>query len=106
MGTLTLYIIEWAFGLMLMLAVYKLLLSGTTFHRFNRAVLLTILGISALLPTLHIEVEDNPIAIHNTNFAHHIERVDTLALTDQGLAFVEVNEAKGTTTTTDRKSVV
>ena len=100
MGTLTLYIIEWAFGLMLMLAVYKLLLSGTTFHRFNRAVLLTILGISALLPTLHIEVEDNPIAIHNTNFAHHIERVDTLALTDQGLAFVEVNEAKGTTTKT------
>lgn len=100
MGTLTLYILEWAFGLILMLAAYKLLLGGTTFHRFNRMVLLGILYLSALPPALHIEMESNPIAIHDSHFAHHIERMDTLALTKQGLAFVETDETMETTTIT------
>ncbi len=54
MGTLTLYILEWAFGLILMLAAYKLLLGGTTFHRFNRMVLL---GIPPLLIHFHYPLQ-------------------------------------------------
>lgn len=100
MGTLTLYILEWAFGLMLMLAVYKLLLSGTTFHRFNRLILLGILTVSALIPTLRIEVESNPIAINDSRFAYHIERVDTLTLSGQGLVYVEESPHEGTSATT------
>ena len=68
-----LYILSWAFCLALLLAVYKIFLSGTTFHRFNRFLLLGFLALSAVLPLCHIETEHTDIAIANTEFVRTIE---------------------------------
>lgn len=57
----------------LLLAVYKIFLSGTTFHRFNRFLLLGFLALSAVLPLCHIETEHTDIAIANTEFVRTIE---------------------------------
>lgn len=57
----------------LLLAVYKIFLSGTTFHRFNRFLLLAFLALSAVLPLCHIETEHTEIAIANTEFVRTIE---------------------------------
>ena len=35
MGSIVLYIIEWAFALLVLLAIYKAAFSGTTLHRFS-----------------------------------------------------------------------
>lgn len=68
-----LYILSWAFCLALLLAVYKVFLSGTTFHRFNRFLLLGFLALSAVLPLCHIETEHTDIAIANTEFVRTLE---------------------------------
>ena len=68
-----LYILSWAFCLALLLAVYKIFLSGTTFHRFNRFLLLGFLALSAVLPLCHIETEHADIAIANTEFVRTLE---------------------------------
>jgi hypothetical protein len=68
-----LYILSWAFCLALLLAVYKIFLSGTTFHRFNRFLLLGFLALSAVLPLCHIETEHTDIAIANTEFVRTLE---------------------------------
>ena len=68
-----LYILSWAFCLALLLAVYKIFLSGTTFHRFNRFLLLGFLALSTVLPLCHIETEHTDIAIANTEFVRTIE---------------------------------
>ena len=68
-----LYILSWAFCLALLLAVYKIFLGGTTFHRFNRFLLLGFLALSAVLPLCHIETEHTDIAIANTEFVRTIE---------------------------------
>ena len=39
MATFTLYLIKWAVTLVSFLLIYKWLLAGSTFHRFNRMVL-------------------------------------------------------------------
>ena len=70
-----LYILSWAFCLALLLAVYKIFLSGTTFHRFNRFLLLGFLALSAVLPLCHIETEHTEIAIANTEFVRTIENL-------------------------------
>ena len=57
----------------LLLAVYKIFLSGTTFHRFNRFLLLGFLALSAVLPLCHIETEHADIAIANTEFVRTLE---------------------------------
>lgn len=59
----------------LLLAVYKIFLSGTTFHRFNRFLLLGFLALSAVLPLCHIETEHTEIAIANTEFVRTIENL-------------------------------
>lgn len=48
-------------------------MSGTTFHRFNRFLLLGFLALSAVLPLCHIETEHTDIAIANTEFVRTIE---------------------------------
>lgn len=44
------YLVVSAFSLALMLVVYRLTLSRTTFHGFNRGVLLCSLALAALVP--------------------------------------------------------
>lgn len=49
---------EWAFALIVLLTIYKAVLSGTTLYRFNRFYLLGATLLSALLPLVHITVSD------------------------------------------------
>jgi len=77
MGSIVLYIIEWAFALLVLLAVYKAVLSGTTLHRFNRFYLLGATLLSALLPLVHVTISDsnpvvNNLSIEETEFAREL----------------------------------
>ena len=56
------YSIRWAVTLTLLYSVYRLLLRNETFHRLNRAVLLTILVASPLLPLIPLHT-DRPTAM-------------------------------------------
>ncbi len=56
------YAIRWAVTLTLLYSVYRLLLRRETFHRLNRAVLLTILVTSPLLPLMPLHT-DRPTAM-------------------------------------------
>ena len=49
------YLIVSAISLALMVAVYRLTLSRTTFHGFNRFVLLTTLALAAVIPVMHFK---------------------------------------------------
>jgi TonB family protein len=74
MGSIVLYIIEWAFALLVLLAIYKAAFSGTTLYRFNRFYLLGATLLSALLPLVHLTIpESTPlisdITIQDTEFA-------------------------------------
>ena len=64
MGSFVVYILEWALCLSAFLLLYKMCLSGSTFHRFNRFFLLGSVVVSALLPLAHITASEQmePIA--------------------------------------------
>lgn len=49
------YLIVSAISLALMVAVYRLTLSRTTFHGFNRFVLLATLALAAVIPVMHFQ---------------------------------------------------
>lgn len=77
MGSIVLYIIEWAFALLVLIAIYKAAFSGTTLHRFNRFYLLGATLLSALLPLVHLTITDStPVAaglsIEETYFAREL----------------------------------
>ena len=77
MGSIVLYILEWAFALTVLLIIYKAAFSGTTFYRFNRFYLLGATVLSALLPLVHFTFpESTPlvsnISIHETEFAQEL----------------------------------
>jgi len=77
MGSIVLYIIEWAFALLVLIAIYKAAFSGTTLHRFNRFYLLGATLLSALLPLVHVTITDStPVAaglsIEETDFAREL----------------------------------
>ena len=84
MGSIVLYILEWAFALVVLLIIYKAAFSGTTFYRFNRFYLLGATLLSALLPLVHVTVpESTPlvsnISIHETDFAQELSGTFVLA---------------------------
>ncbi|MBP5691112.1 MAG: hypothetical protein J6W99_03165, partial [Bacteroidaceae bacterium] len=86
MGSLVLYIIEWAFALIVLLGVYKAVFSGTTLHRFNRFYLLGATLLSALLPLLHLTIPEkapdmSELTIMETEFAQ--ELMGTFVLVSQ-----------------------
>ena len=58
MTTYLIYIIKWAIALSALYSLYGLVLRKETFHGFNRAVLLSILILSVLLPFCHIPVNN------------------------------------------------
>ena len=77
MGSLVLYIMEWAFALIVLLTIYKAAFSGTTFYRFNRFYLLGATVLSALLPLVHITTPDktpivSDMAIEQMEFAQEL----------------------------------
>ncbi len=84
MGSIVLYIIEWAFALLVLIAIYKAAFSGTTLHRFNRFYLLGATLLSALLPLVHVTISDStPVAaglsIEETYFARELSGTFTFA---------------------------
>ncbi len=88
MGSIVLYIIEWAFALLVLLAIYKAAFSGTTLHRFNRFYLLGATLLSALLPLVHVTITDStPVAaglsIEETGFARELSGTFTFAAEPQ-----------------------
>lgn len=88
MGSIVLYIIEWAFALLVLLAIYKAAFSGTTLHRFNRFYLLGATLLSALLPLVHVTITDStPVAaglsIEETNFARELSGTFTFTAEPQ-----------------------
>ena len=77
MGSIVLYIIEWAFALLVLLAIYKAAFSGTTLYRFNRFYLLGATFLSALLPLVHVTIPDSTplvseMSIQETEFAQEL----------------------------------
>ena len=77
MGSIVLYIMEWAFALIVLLTIYKAAFSGTTLIRFNRFYLLGATVLSALLPLLHITIPDktpvvSDMAIESMEFAQEL----------------------------------
>ena len=77
MGSIVLYIIEWAFALLVLLAIYKAVFSGTTLYRFNRFYLLGATVLSALLPLVHVTIPDSTplvsdMSIEETEFAQEL----------------------------------
>ena len=77
MGSIVLYIIEWAFALLVLLAIYKAAFSGTTLYRFNRFYLLGATLLSALLPFVHVTIPDSTplvseMSIQETEFAQEL----------------------------------
>ena len=77
MGSIVLYILEWAFALVVLLIIYKAAFSGTTFYRFNRFYLLGATLLSALLPLVQITIpEKTPVmgdmSIERTAFAQEL----------------------------------
>ena len=88
MGSIVLYIIEWAFALLVLIAIYKAAFSGTTLHRFNRFYLLGATLISALLPLVHVTISDStPVAsglsIEETYFARELSGTFTFTAEPQ-----------------------
>ena len=98
MGSIVLYVMEWAFALIVLLTIYKAAFSGTTFYRFNRFYLLGATVLSALLPLLHITIpEKTPVvsdmAIEQMEFAQELS--GTFILIDEpALAFMEPAQRK------------
>jgi TonB family protein len=93
MGSIVLYIMEWAFALIVLLTIYKAVFSGTTFNRFNRFYLLGATVLSALLPLLHITIpEKTPVvgemAIEQMEFAQELSETFILIGNPQMMAVV------------------
>lgn len=78
MATLTLYLIEWAATLMSFLLIYKCFLTGSTFHRFNRMVLLGILPLSALLPLCRWEILPEVWGTSESELVSYIQLTETV----------------------------
>ena len=99
MGSIVLYIMEWAFALIVLLTIYKVAFSGTTFNRFNRFYLLGATALSALLPLLHITIpERTPVmgdmAIERMEFAQELSGTFILIGEPQMMA-VETTKPSG-----------
>ena len=96
MGSVVLYIMEWAFALIVLLTSYKAAFSGTTLYRFNRFYLLGATLLSALLPLVHFTIpEKTPVvsemAIEQMEFAQ--ELTGTFAFIGEPVDFEISNEA-------------
>ena len=99
MGSIVLYILEWAFALIVLLIIYKAAFSGTTLYRFNRFYLLGATVLSAILPFLHITIpERTPVmgdmAIERMEFAQELSGTFIL-IGEPQMMVVETSETAG-----------
>ena len=84
------YLVLSSVTLALLYGVYRLVLSRTTLHRFNRTVLLSILALSFILPAVRIEGLSVPIPEERA-----IEENDTKGVRPQWYSFESENDTKG-----------
>lgn len=77
MGTLTLYALKSGITLMLLYLPYTLMLRKETFFRFNRAMLLTIVGLSLAVPCLDVHIWNNAFM---TQFEPQSQVISTVML--------------------------
>ena len=82
------YLVLSAVTLALLYGVYRLVLSSTTLHRFNRTVLLSILALSFILPA--VRIDGLSVSIADTRA---IEEKDTKGVRPQWYSFE--NDTKG-----------
>ena len=66
------YLVISAISLAMMLVVYRLTLSRTTFHGFNRGVLLSSLALAAIVPFMHFETVDQKAVAPITQMMNEI----------------------------------
>ncbi len=86
-ATFLIYILKWALVLTLLYSLYGFALRRETFHGFNRAVLLSILGLSMLLPLCRVhtdyiapvaeQVEEVETFIHDMSDYYAVEEAET-----------------------------
>lgn len=86
------YLIVSAISLALMMAVYRLTLSRTTFHGFNRYVLLTSLALAAVLPLSHFQTVGN---VASAPVAYMLNEFTVYADGTANMADVTVAESAG-----------
>jgi len=67
------YLVVSAFSLAMMLVVYRLTLSRTTFHGFNRGVLLCSLALAAFVPFMHFQTVSEKAAAPITQMMNEIK---------------------------------
>ena len=90
------YLVVSAFSLALMLVVYRLTLSRTTFHGFNRAVLLCSLALAAIVPFVHFQTVSEKAAAPISYMLNEIMVYTdvpaqvTTAQTDSGFSWASV----------------
>lgn len=77
MGTLALYALKSGITLMLLYLPYTLMLRKETFFRFNRAMLLTIVGLSFAVPSLDVHIWNNAFM---TQFEPQSQVISTVML--------------------------
>lgn len=86
------YLIVSAVSLALMMTVYRLTLSRTTFHGFNRYVLLTSLALAAVLPLMHF---NNVGSVASAPVAYMLNEITVYADGTSAMADATVAETTG-----------
>ena len=93
------YLIVSAISLALMVVIYRLTLSRTTFHGFNRYVLLASLALSAIIPLMHFRMIGSrasaPVAYMLNEITVYADGMASMASqnaapTDNGISFISV----------------
>ena len=80
MATFFIFILKSAFVLALLVSLFMLFMSRETFHRINRLIMLSILGIALLLPVMNLGIESPFKSFGNAIEGYFAEETATVAL--------------------------
>ncbi len=80
MATFFIFILKSAFVLALLVSLFMLFMSRETFHRVNRFIMLSILGIALLLPVMNLGIESPFKSLGNAIESYFAEETATVAL--------------------------
>ena len=80
MATFFIFILKSAFVLALLVSLFMLFMSRETFHRINRLIMLSILGIALLLPVMNLGIESPFKSFGNAIESYFAEETAAVAL--------------------------
>ena len=80
MATFFIFILKSAFVLALLVSLFMLFMSRETFHRINRLIILSILGIALLLPVMNLGIESPFKSFGNAIESYFAEETAAVAL--------------------------